>query len=189
MSFTLDASGYTEVFPAYPPVVCTGKWVYGVWMIGNYYKREHGFYGEYPPSYLKRVSSLFRGDGEILHLFSGVIAQETTFDIDESLAPDVVGNANRLSEYFPNNSFDLIFADPPYSKEDAKKYGTEKEYPNKRIVLHQCYKIAREGCYLVWLDLSIPIYKKIEWEMVGSIALLTGTNRRIRIVSIFRKAD
>jgi hypothetical protein len=34
----------------------------------------------------------------------------------------------------------------------------------------------------------IQIYRKIEWKLIGTIALLTGTNRKVRMVSVFEKS-
>ena len=194
--FTLSLNKYKQTFPNYPPVVESNNWVYGIWLIGNFYKRKYGYHSEYPPSYLKRVYALFDGEGKVLHLFSGVVDKnkdydEITFDIsytgyDDQPQADVLGNAENLNIYFPETKFDLIIADPPYTLVDANRYGCKK-LVNKKKVLNECYKIANNNAYLIWLDLSIPIYTNKEWKLIGTIGLLTGTNRKIRIISIFQK--
>ena len=198
MSFNLNIEKYKQIFPNYPPVVQSNNWIYGIWMIGNYYKRKYNYHGEYPPSYLKRVYALFEGYGKVLHLFSGVVDKneqydETTFDIsstgyEDRPQADILGDAEKLNNYFNEVYFDLIIADPPYTLDDAERYGCTK-LVNKKKVLHECYKIANDGCYLIWLDLMIPIYTKKEWKLIGTIGLLTGTNRKVRIVSIFKKPE
>jgi len=55
-------------------------WLYGIWQIGNYYKRKYDYYGSYPPSYLKRIYSLFPDKTKLLHLFSGAIDDNESND-------------------------------------------------------------------------------------------------------------
>ena len=175
---------YSKVFPKYPPLICTDRWLYGVWMIGNYYKREHGYYGEYPPSYIKRVRSLFPDCNNVLHAFSGAVTDGgVTVDNNKDLNPDIVAEITDLP--ILDDRFDLVMADPPYSQEDAKKYG-QKKLVNKRLALQELARVTKPGGHIVWLDLMVPIYKKTITEMVGNICLYTGTNRRVRMISIFK---
>lgn len=180
---------YNRAFPKYPPLVTTERWLYGIWMIGNNYQSANQFYGEYPPSYLQRIYSLFPDAQGILHLFSGSIRidheAEITFDINPELNPDIVGDAHRLSTYFESNYFDLILADPPYSAEDSEHYGTPMV--NRNIVVKECYKVLTPGGYLVWLDQVLPMYRKSEVVLDGTIGIIRSTNHRFRIVSIFRR--
>lgn len=191
MTLSERARRYQLLFPNYPPLASTEEWLYGIWMIGNFYKRKYDYYGAYPPSYLKRIYSLFPDKKKILHLFSGMIDRTDArngirFDI--KAIPDftdIVGDVNQIHNIFKAESFDLILADPPYTKEDAKKYNAKPI--NKRQIIKQLYQILKPGGHLVWLDLSIPIYSKINFKLVGTIGLLTGTNRKIRIISIFER--
>ena len=183
-------SNYSEIFPKYPPLMATKRWIYGIWIIGSNYKRKYGYYGEYPPTYLKRIYSLFPDCKKVLHLFSGVIDKPpylncTTFDINPKLKPDICGDVRDIKDYFKKNEFDLIIADPPYETKDFERYNCEKF--NKRLVLKDIQYICKG--FLVWLDLILPMYSKKEWNMIGTIGLLTGTNRRIRIVSIFENIN
>lgn len=180
---------YSKEFPNYPKLVSDKGWLYGSWMIGNYYKRKHQYYGEYPPSYLRRIHSLFPESKKVLHLFSGAIEkglweEETTVDIIEELSPDILCNAEELSKIITIPRYDLAIADPPY-EQNWMKYGTKPI--NKRIVLHELAKIVKKGGFLVWLDTRVPIYTKREWDFFGTILLYTGTNRIVRIVALFRR--
>jgi len=183
------ALDYNLKFPNYPPVVSYENWLYGVWMIGNYYKRKHGFYGEFPPSFLNRIYSMFTDKEKILHVFSGMIDKEDkrggiAVDIDPNLNADIVADVLTIDNLF-NTKFNLIIADPPYSKIEAEKYGYP--LPNKRLTLRKLAKICESDGFLCWLDLSIPIYRKLDWDLIGTIAVLTGTNRKVRILSIFQR--
>lgn len=150
------------------------------------------FFGAYPPSYLRKMRLLFHDEfatGKVLHLFSGKVVSETqnetTFDINPELNPDVVGDAKDLSEYFAPEYFDLILADPPYD-ENHVRYGTLKM--NKRKVVKQCAGIVRPGGYLVWLDTIQPIWAKVDgWKLRGTIGLNQSTNHKVRMLTILEK--
>ena len=179
------ATSYNKAFPKYPPLVCTDRWIYGIWMIGNNYRNKMGYYGEYPQSYIKRVKSIFPDATNILHLFSGIVKSKggITFDIRPELKPDVIGDAHNLSNYFPPNCFDLIMADPPYSQEDSEHYGTPMINRNK--VLKECYKVLKPQGFICWLDTVLPMYRKDELLLVGTIGMIRSTNHRFRVLSIF----
>ena len=62
---------------------------------------------------------------EILNLFCGMNQEGFRVDINPEVKPDLLCDAHSLS--IPDRSFDIIFADPPYSNEEAKEiYGTPK---------------------------------------------------------------
>lgn len=176
---------YNNAFPDYPPLVSTHRWLYGIWMIGNDYKNKTAFHGAYPTSYLKRVMSMFPKAESILHLFSGSLPKGNYTRFDLIQGADVNGDAHKLSGYFAPNSFDLILADPPYSGEDADKYGTPMV--NRNVVVRECYKILQSQGILVWLDCVLPMYRKDEVQLIGTIGLIRSTNHRFRVVSIFKR--
>jgi len=131
---------------------------------------------------------MFPDATNILHLFSGSLphtVKATNFDINRELNPDVVGDAHHLSNYFPDNEFDLIMADPPYTAEDSIHYGTPMI--NRNIVVKECVKVLQPGGFIVWLDQVLPMYRKVDIELVGTIGVIRSTNHRFRVVSIFRK--
>lgn len=188
LDYTLQqrAEFYNKAFPKYPPLVTTDRWIYGVWMIGNAYKGS-GYYGAYPPSYVRRVKALFPDARDILHLFSGSLdatVEGDRLDINPSLNPDICGNAEELSNLV-TKKYDVCFADPPYSEEDAKKYGVCLVSRNK--VVKECGKVLKPGGFLVWLDCVYPMYSKKELLLVGTIGLIRSTNHRVRGVFIYQK--
>lgn len=186
------ARWYNEKFPGYPKLVADKGWLYGAWRVGNNYKRKSGFYGEYPPCYLKRIHSIFQDCKKVLHLFSGTVQkgyweEEVTFDINPDLKPDVVGDAREILKFFKENEFDLILADPPYEKEDFKIYGCEPF--NKNKVVNDVFHIVKPNGFLVWMDLREPMYNGSKWKIVGSISYCQGCNHRIRNIWIFQKRE
>ncbi len=165
-----------------------GDWLTGVWMTGNDYRNKSPLYGTFPPRVLDRLRSMFPevGPDQILHVFSGAIpqGQGLRVDVNPKLHPDIVGDVKCLSRFI-HRKFPLVIADPPYSKADAERYGTS--LPNKRLVLREIAKVTRKGGFLLWLDCIVPIYRKLDWEYAGQIALTNGSNKRVRLWSIFRR--
>jgi hypothetical protein len=168
-----------------------GNFISGVWMIGNCYRNKTRYYGAYPHSYLKRITQLFPDCEPALHLFSGSLSVDDVnyldirFDANKELNPDVVGDAEKLSTYFDKDFFDIVYADPPYSNEDALHYG--KPMVNRNKVLKECLSVLRSNGFIVWLDQVYPMYRKIELKLVGTIGLIRSTNHRIRMVFIYQK--
>jgi hypothetical protein len=187
------AASYATNFPDYPPVHADGRWLTGWWALGQNY-RGSGFYGAYPPSYLRRVRALFPEywhQGRVLHLFSGSLgstilqigAQVVRLDVNCALSPDVCGDAHRLP--FKKGTFDLVLADPPYSHADAARYGTAMV--NRRAVMAETARVTTGGGHLVWLDCSMPMYRKSEWKQWGGIGVQRSTNHRFRGVVLFER--
>lgn len=174
-------------WPASVPTVGADGRLQGIWILGNDYRNKTVYWGAYPPNYLARVNALFPDAERVLHLFSPSppAGDYTRFDLRRDVECDVRGDATKLSTYFPNRTFDLIHADPPYTDEDAAHYGTPPL--SRNAVVREVYKILEPGGYLVWLDQVLPMYRKAELELAGVIGLVRSTNHRFRCVVIFRR--
>lgn len=179
---------YNKKFPNYPSMWFDKDWMLGVWNIGNNY-RGSGYYGSYPPSYLKRIGALFTDRKNILHLFSGSLppGDYTRFDRQPEMNPDVCGEASELDQHFDATSFDIIYADPPYSETDANHYGTCLINRNK--IVKSCFKLLEVGGFLCWMDQVLPMYSRKEFRRVGEIMITRSTNHRVRAVFIFQKIE
>jgi len=181
---------YAITFPKRPPpAIGQDGRLFGMWFVGVRKKRKHGYYGEYPQDYLPRVMALFpdKKEREVFHLFSGAIerGKYIRVDINPKLNPDIIGDAENLSEFCPDG-ISLIIADPPYSKEDAEHYGTSLVSRNK--VVKECAKVLPDGGFLVWLDQAIPVYKVTGFNLIGLIGVILSPNHRIRMAFIFQKS-
>jgi hypothetical protein len=163
-----------------------GTRFYGMWFGGQNYKGS-GYYGAFPAGFLKRITSLFTDCEEVLHLFSGSIplGDYDRVDMNPANGAEYTCIAHELSDFLPKNHYDVIYADPPYTDEDSNKYGTPSCNRNK--VVKECNKILKPGGFLVWLDQVLPMFRKDELEMVGSIGYVRSTNHRFRVVTVFRK--
>jgi len=186
MNLTERIESYSKTFPEFPPLyLASNKRIEGLWIIGNRYNTG-GYYGAYPHGYLRRVSSLFPEKGNTLHLFSGSLPKsEEYIRFDLKPEADVVGDAHKLSDYFSENYFDIVFADPPYSQEDADHYGTIMV--KRKTVFDQALKILKPGGFLVWLDQIFPLHRKdiVDWML--AVGIIQSTNHRVRVVFGFQK--
>ena len=206
-----------------PTVVMTGKdYFFGEWMVGNRFGSNNGYYGSYDATYVDRVMSMFPDCARKMHLFSGGIpgipedSDWYTFDVNPKNKPTWCGDAEKLSEVIPKGlldpanlekgpcrhaKFDIILADPPWSKEHCAKYfkmlppdvqmrmGGKPRMPNRKKVVHECAKLVQPNGFLVWLDVQTPIFTNEEWQWVGSIYIFRSTNMWTRKVSIFRRRN
>lgn len=184
------AGNYNRGFPKRPVLIMDKGWLYGIWVVGQHYASGHGYYGEYPAGYLKRLAVMFSGRAKVvLHAFAGVVekglfegAKEYTLDVNPALKPDVISRVEDFSSRF---RFDLILADPPYTKEDAKRYGFGM--PNRRKSVAKLADHLVAGGYLCWLDIMPPQWKKANLLLLGTIGIVQSSNHRVRLLSIFRK--
>lgn len=183
-SLIVRAAFYAAKFPQWPAPRADSRWLDGMWIMGNNYKTS-GYYGAFPHTYLDRVNSMFPDAERVLHLFSGSLPAGNYIRFDRINGADVLGDAEKLSSYFPDRKFDLIHADPPYSVEDCEHYGCAMVNRNK--VIGECCKILEPGGYIVWLDQVLPMFRKDTLEMCGVIGMVKSTNHRFRVVTIFRK--
>lgn len=167
---------------------CADGTVIGLWVMGNDYRVTSKLYGGYPAGYLRRVKALFFEKQRVLHLFSGkvdtVAFPGKTVDIRPELSPDYVDDAHRLTKV-PLRDFDLVMADPAYSKEDSVHYGTPMIQRN--VVLKTLGKGMAKGAHLVWLDQVLPMYRKLDFSVEARIGMVKSTNHRFRVITVFRK--
>lgn len=185
------AEFYNKAFPQYPDshLKASNRWLSGIWICGNDYAGS-GMYGAYPPAYLKRITKVFPDAERVMHLFSGSLKREATrkcvtVDVrrEGQVVPGIQGDALKLP--FLDQSFDLIYADTPYSVEDAKRYGTG--LPSRQKVLYEAHRVMEPGGFLVWMDTVLPMYAKTHWQWIGAIPMFRSTNHRVRAVMIFER--
>lgn len=181
---------YREAFPAYPcAMVAVGGKLYGDWDMGNSYGGS-GFYGSYPGNFMKRIRSMFPEytEPEMLHLFSGSMPRGlwSRFDGNPAIEAEYHGQAEALSTFVPLLwRFKIIFADPPYTEEDANKYGTCMCNRNK--VLEECRKVIPIGGQIVWLDQVYPMFSNEKLRRWGKISITISTNHRHRVATMFER--
>lgn len=179
-----DVGHLNAEFPQYPITVEDKGWVYGVWYCSRRFQKNT-LYGQYPATFLKRALALFPGAEDILHCPSGTIQGVPGVTVDKVRdavrCPQIVADACALP--FPGDSFDLILSDPPYSDEDAENYGTG-HFPLRKA-MQEFHRVLRPHGHLALLHVMAPSFSTKVWKWVGMIGVLTGTNSRMRVLSIF----
>ena len=180
---------YERSLPKFPKCLFLGgdKRIVGMWIMGNDYRVQSGYYGGYPAGYLKRVQALFPEKKRVLHLFSGKVDLSAmpgdTVDVNNRLKPTYVDDAQGLF-HVPVKKYDLVMCDPPYSVEDCEHYGTTMVKRNK--VMRVLGERLTAGTHVVWLDQVLPMYRKVDFQVEGVIGMVKSTNHRFRVVTIFR---
>lgn len=181
----IDVAHANRVHPKYPMTDEDKGWIYGVWYCGTSWTPVK-LHGQYPPTFLKRALALFPDAEDVLHIPSGTIeGHGVTVDrvADEVRRPMIVADASALP--FRDESFDLVLSDPPYSKEDSKKYGCPP-WPQKKAMA-EAWRVLRPGGHMGFLHTLYPSYRRKDWNLVGLIAVVTGFQRATRMFSIFEK--
>lgn len=178
---------YSQAFPKFEPLYLskTGR-IEGLWIMGNNYQTS-GYYGAYPHGYLPRINAMFPDRKKIAHVCSGSLpaGDYTRIDCNSALSPEICCRAEELTQHIPENSFDLVLIDPPYSKEDAEHYGTVML--NRRKVLEEIHKVLIPGGWVVWLDQVLPMFAKDKWDWSMAIGMVKSTNHRVRGIFGFCK--
>jgi hypothetical protein len=161
--------------------------VVGTWIMGNDYRVKSTYYGGYPAGYLRRIRALFPDKSNVLHLFSGKVDLDAfpgdTVDINPRLNPTYLDDAQTL-ERVPLETYDLVLADPPYSVEDSRRYGTSMVKRNR--VMRALQRLL-PGAHVVWLDQVLPMYRKDAFSQEAVIGMWKSTNHRFRGITIFKR--
>lgn len=168
----------------YPKTIWDGRWIYGLWYCGTSFQKAI-YYGQFPATFVKRVKAMFPTE-RMLHLCCGRCRIEgaTNVDIMDLPEADLIADAENTG--LPSGSFDVVLIDPPYSQEDATRYGV-KRLINSRKVMAEAARVLSDDGYLLWLDEKYPAYRRADWELTGLIGVVTGFERRTRVLSMFRK--
>lgn len=188
----ISVENYNANRGIYSPLIVHNGIICGYWLCGQDYHNKSGYYGAYPPSYLKRMRLLFPNEtGWVVHLFSGKVEQsiwpaEITVDSNAELNPTICCDAEYISEKLNSEITSLVLADPPYNN-NHKKYASNKKVSKKKVI-KECVKLLKVGGHLVWLDTIIPIWAKADgWRLRGTIGITQSTNHLTRTITILEK--
>lgn len=159
-------------------------WIHGMWYCGTPWKPS-SYWGQFPATFVPRIMAMFPVE-RMLHVCAGHSYIRGALNIDLMPTPAVDVQAN--GEHLPlrDESFAVVLIDPPYSDEDAKRYGV-KRLIKTQSALREFSRVLVPGGYLLWFDERYPSYRRKDWHLCGLIGIVTGFERRSRFVSIFRK--
>lgn len=168
----------------YPRTVYDKGWIYGVWFCGTSWQKAI-YFGQYPSTFVKRIRTMFPTE-KMLHLCCGRCHIDGAVNVDIHPLPeaDVVCDVENLP--FEPESFQVVLIDPPYSEEDASRYKV-KRLLKARKVMEECSRVLVSGGWLLWLDEKYPSYRRKDWKLEGLVGIVTGFERRTRVLSMFTK--
>ncbi len=156
-----------------------------------------GQYQRYPSRFVFNLKN-FYGDifknKKVLEMFSGtgaIAALDTkeyiTSDSRKETGADIIG----LYNYLPlkGNTFDVVIADPPYTKGFAREWtNLEKDIPKPKYVLGEATRLVKPlGLIFILHVIIIPAYKEFGVKRIALHPILTGPNNAIRVLNVFLK--
>ena len=122
-----------------------------LWALGP----SDGLYpGSFPRGFMSRVKKRWWGEKR-LWLFSGSHADPhgVMVDIKPETNPTVAADCQYLP--FPDESFDFVMADPPYSEEEAARL-YNLPYINLLKVMNEAARVCKPGGFVLLLHRLIP---------------------------------
>ena len=143
--------------------------------------------GGYPKGFLTKAYEILgvTDPTQVLHVCSGSMKIGIRVDIRPEVEPDIVADARHLP--FPDNSFQWIMADPPYSQEYATNlYGTGDVYPNPHNLVDECLRVLAPGGMLGFMHHIVPKFHK-PGKIVKVYGISQGPGYNIRAWSVFSK--
>lgn len=121
----------------------------------------------------------------ILHLCSGSMVTGVRVDVRAEMEPDIVADCRNVP--LPDESFDFIMADPPYSKEYAANlYGTAKHYPEPGAIAKEARRLLKPGGKFGLLHFQVPMTKK-PMRIMRVYGVTTGAGYAIRAWTLCEK--
>lgn len=124
---------------------------------------------------------------DVLHLCSGSMRTGFTVDIRSEVNPMLVADCRNTG--LPDESFQFILADPPYSEEYATNlYCTGDSYPRPGSILREASRLLVVGGKIGLLHFQVPMFRK-PLKLVGVWGITTGLGYAIRAWSLFEKTD
>lgn len=114
-------------------------------------------FGAFPKGFIKWVTKMGWLLDNRCYLCSGLIDDPKSFrvDIRPETNPNLVADATNTG--LPDNKFNCVIVDPPYSKELAEKlYNTEKYYYSIDKFAKEAARICKPGGNVVMLSYEVP---------------------------------
>lgn len=113
--------------------------------------------GAFPKGFMKWI----KGMGWLLdnrcHLCAGLVKDPGAFKVDirPGTKPDLIADATNTG--LPDNKFDCVIVDPPYSKELAERlYKTKPYYHSIDKFAKEAARICKPGGHVITLSYEIP---------------------------------
>jgi SAM-dependent methyltransferase len=144
--------------------------------------------GGYPKRFLEWAYDLMgvTDPATVLHLCGGSVNHGITVDIRPEKNPTIVADCRNVP--LPDESFDFILADPPYSEDYATNlYGTGANYPKPGQIAKEACRLLRPGGKFGFLHFQVPMTRK-PLRILGVYGVTTGCGYAIRAWTLMEKA-
>lgn len=156
--------------------------------------------GGYPVGFVEAAAAMMGADlDELVHLCAGSVqGGRLTIDLraevrylsphwTPGMRPDVVGDVRWLP--LGDGTVSAILADPPYSAEHAAElWQAGKQYPTPAVILEESARALRPGGRVAILHHVVPSPMP-GLRTLGVYGVTTGTNYRIRALTVFERTD
>ncbi len=162
-----------------------------MWVLGP---TSSGYPGAFPRGLVNMIRKRWWGKDR-LWLFSGSFkdSEGTTVDINPEVEPDYVCDCAKLP--FPDNSFDFVMADPPYSDEEARRL-YDLPYFKMIDTLNEMARVCKPGGYALFLHRIFPEchpqlnieFKKLQIVGLVGVTTLSGLTN-MRALTVWRKGE
>ncbi len=141
-----------------------------------------GYPGGFPSGFIQRVekSSWFRG--RKLWVCSGSVHRpgEDTVDFNPEVRPTYLFDLSSGPLPIPDETYDTVIFDPPYSAEWAEKLYRAKLLPTRKV-LAECARVTKAGGNVAHLDFVMQMYNpprmKVTWVIAVQIGLTSAPLR------------
>lgn len=140
--------------------------------------------GGFPLHFERNLVQLLGHPERILHPFGGMAEIGTRVDLNETVAPDVVADAHDLP--FPDDSYDLVILDPPYSDEEARELYDTTIKLRPAIYTREAVRVLRPGGWLVVYTDREP-RRPPRCNHAMRIVVVLRPSHRPRIAGVFQK--
>jgi SAM-dependent methyltransferase len=146
--------------------------------------------GGFPSRFLRDLAYPTLGvtdPAKVLHICSGSVRAPFTVDRRIAVRPAVVADARALP--FRPGAFDWVIADPPYSREWARRLYkiSARQYPTPGGIVAEALGVLRPGGRLGLLHYMVPPYSTASARLVGVWGVTIGPGSTIRAWSVLEK--
>jgi hypothetical protein len=132
-----------------------------------------------------------RWDASILNLFCGMNKYGIRVDLNPEVKPDIIWDAHDISNapQLKDFKFDIILADPPYSKEESKELYGMGPLNYKRWTA-ECDKFLKPGGLLVVYHKFVPANPNPDkYSIVKRVAIFNRVWHLPRVAIFFQKDE
>jgi SAM-dependent methyltransferase len=146
--------------------------------------RKDAYVGSFPLHFEQRLWRLLGKPAKVLHPFGGLAEIGDFVDLNPTTAPTWVGDAHDL-HFIPDDTYDLVVLDPPYSNEEAEMlYGTPKLRPGRFTA--EAVRVCKPGGHVAVYHRAQP-KRPPGTRLVRRIVVLTRTGHAPRVCFVFEK--